>query len=155
MADPPLAWARLTSRDGVYRIGEGYPGFLTASEADREKLNWDRVSEAALRAALGGLDETIDLVAVGNNAGQGLRLADAVPAALRAARGIVTYGESLPERASYEEMGYRYFCPRGDLATWLAMEADAAERPLALGFVNTIEHNERNYHTPWRGRETR
>ena len=155
MADPPLAWARLTSRDGVYRIGEGYPGFLTASEAEREKLNWDRVSEAALRAALGGLDETIDLVAVGNNAGQGLRLADAVPAALRAARGIVTYGESLPERASYEEMGYRYFCPRGDLATWLAMEADAAERPLALGFVNTIEHNERNYHTPWRGRETR
>ena len=151
MADPPLAWARLTSRDGVYRIGEGYPGFLTASEAEREKLNWDRVSEAALRAALGGLDETIDLVALGNNAGQGLRLADAVPAALRA-RGIVTYGESLPERGSYEAMGYGRFCPRGDLAAELASAADAAERPLALGFVNTIEHNERNYHTPWRGR---
>ncbi len=154
VADPPLPWARLTSRDGVYRIGEGYPGFLTAAEADREKLNWDRVSEAAIREALGGLDETIDLVAVGNNAGQGLRLADAVPAALRAARGIVTYGESLPERGSYEAMGYGRFCPRRDLAAELASAAEAAKRKLALGFVNTIEHNERNYHTPWRGRET-
>ena len=154
MADPPLPWARLVARDGVYRIGEGYPIPLTALEADREELNWDRVSEAAIREALGGLDETVDLVAIGNNAGQGLPLAQAVPAALRAARGIVAYGESLPERASYEEMGYRRFCPRRDLAAQLAIAAEAAARPLALGFVNTIEHNERNYHTPWRGRET-
>ena len=108
----------------------------------------------AIREALSGLDETVALVAVGNNAGQGLPLAEALPAPLRAARGIVTYGVSLPERASYEVLGYGRFCPRRDLATQLAMAAEAAERPLALGFINTIEHNERNYHTPWRGRET-
>ena len=41
VADPPLPWARFTARGGVYRIGEGYPGALTAAEAAREELNWD------------------------------------------------------------------------------------------------------------------
>ena len=49
--------------------------------------------------------------------------------------------------------GYGRFCPRRDLAAELASAAEAAKRKLALGFVNTIEHNERNYRTPWRGRE--
>ena len=154
MADPPLPWARLTARDGIYRIGKGYPTPLTPSEADREELNWDRVSEAAIRDALGGLDETVDRVVFGNNAGQGLSLAEALPAPLRAARGVVTYAASLPERESYEGLGYRQFIPRPDLIARLAIAAEATERPPALGFINTIEHNERNYHVPWRGRET-
>ena len=154
VADPPLPWARLTARGGVYRIGEGYPGTFTAAEAAREELNWDRVSGAAIRAALGGLDETVDFVVFGNNAGQGLPLAETLPASLRAARGVVTYGESLPERASYEALGYRRFCPRRDLVARLAGDAEAAGRPLALGFINTIQHDERNYHAPWRGRQT-
>ena len=153
VTDPPLPWARLTARGGTYRIGDEYPRHLTASEADREELNWDRVSEAAIRAALGGLDETVHLVAIGNNAGQGLPLADALPAPLRAARGIVTYGVSLPERASYERLGYARFVPRGDLAAHLAGAARDAGQPLALGFINTIEHNERNYHEPWGGKD--
>ena len=154
VADPPIPWARLTARDGVYRIGEGYPGALTAAEAAREELNWDRVSEAALREALESLDETVDIVVLGNNAGQGLPLAAAMPVSLRAARGIVTYGESLPERSSYEILGFRQFCPRRDLVAYLAGAAEAAGRPLALGFINTIQHDERNYHAPWRGRGT-
>ena len=154
VTDPPLPWARLTARNGAYRIGEGYPRQLTAAEAEREELNWDRVSEAAIREALSGLDETIDLVAFGNNAGQGLPLAEALPAPLRATRGVVVYGSSLPERAAYEAAGYRRFCPRGDLVAHLAEAAEAAGHRPALGFINTIEHNERNYHTPWRGRET-
>ena len=154
VTDPPLSWARLTAQGGTYRIGDGYPRPLTGPEADREELNWDRASEPAIRAALGTLDDTVDRVAIGNNAGQGLPLADALPAPLRAARGIVTYGVSLPERASYERLGYRSFVPRGDLAACLAIAARNAARPLALGFINTIEHNERNYHTPWRGRES-
>ncbi len=152
--DPPLPWARLTASDGVYRIGEGYPTRLTGAEADREELNWDRVSEAATREALSGLDETIDLVAFGNNAGQGLPLAQSLPAPLRATRGFVVYGSSLPERPAYEAAGYGRFCARGDLIAHIAEAAEAAHRPPALGFINTIEHNERNYHTPWRGRET-
>ena len=146
VADPPLPWARLTSRDGGgYRIGQGYPSALTAAEAAREELNWDLVSGAAIRAALTGLDETVHRVAIGNNAGQGLPFAEALPAPLRAARGIVVYGASLPERASYERLGYRQFCPRGALVARLAGEA---EMPLALGFINTIQHDERNYHAP-------
>jgi len=154
VTDPPLPWARLTASDGVYRIGDGYPTPLTVAEADREELNWDRVSEAAIRAALSGLDETIDLIAFGNNAGQGVALAEALPAPLRAMRGVVVYGTSLPERAAYEAAGYRRFCARGDLVAHLTDAARAAGRPPALGFINTIEHNERNYHTPWRGRKT-
>ena len=154
VADPPLPWARLVARDGVYRIGEGYPRALTAAEAAREELNWDRVSGTAIREALGGLDETVDRIVFGNNAEQGLPLAEALPASLRATRGIVTYGESLPERASYEALGYRRFYPRRDLVAYLAGAAEAAGRPLALGFINTIQHDERNYHAPWPGRET-
>ena len=154
VTDPPLPWARLTASDGVYRIGKGYPTPLTAAEANREELNWDRVSEVAIREALSGLDETIDLVAFGNNAGQGLPLADALPAPLRGMRGVIVYGSSLPERPAYEAAGYGRFCPRSDLVAHLNEAAKATGRPPALGFINTIEHNEQNYHTPWRGRET-
>ena len=153
VTDPPLPWARLTERDGVYRIGEGYPRPLTAAQADREELNWDRVSEAAIREALSGIDETIDLVAFGNNAGQGLPLAQSLPAPLRATRGVVVYGSSVPERPTYEAAGYGRFCSRGDLLAHLSKAAEAAGRRPALGFINTIEHNERNYHAPWNGRE--
>lgn len=152
VADPPLPWARLTARDGIYRIGEAYPRPFTAPEADREELNWDRVSTAAIRNALSRLDETVDLVVFGNNAGQGLPLAEALPAPLRAAGGVIAYGASLPERETYEQLGYRRFTPRRDVVAQLLAAAEAAKRPPALGFVNTIEHNERNYHTPWRGR---
>ncbi len=154
VTDPPLRWARLVASDGVYRIGKGYPTLLTAAEADREELNWDRVSEAAICRALSGLDETVDLVAFGNNAGQGLPLAESLPPPLRATCGFVVYGSSLPERPAYEAAGYGRFCARGDLLAHIAEAAEAAQRPPALGFINTIEHNERNYHTPWHGRET-
>jgi len=150
VATPPLPWARLIAAKGAYRVDDGYPSALTAAEADREELNWDRVFEADLIAALQRLDDKIDLVAVGNNAGQGLPLALAVPAPLRGKNGVIVYGSSLPERPAYEAAGYRQFTPRGDLIG-LAVEA-AAGRKLALGFINTIEHNERNYHTPWAAR---
>ncbi len=154
VTDPPLPWARLTAQDGVYRIGEGYPRPLTAAEAGREELNWDRVSEAAIREALSGLDETIDLVAFGNNAGPGLPLADSLPApASRHAR-LRRLRQPLPERPAYEAAGYRRFCTRADLVAHIAEAAEAAHRPPALGIINTIEHNERNYHTPWGGRQT-
>ncbi|MDX1484406.1 MAG: hypothetical protein R3229_07990 [Alphaproteobacteria bacterium] len=150
VSDPPLPWARLTEQNGVYRIRKGYPTKLTAAQAGHEKLNWDEVSNAVICEALSGLDGAIDQVAFGNNAGQGLPLACALPTALRAQHGIITYGTSLPERSDYEALGYIKFCPRNDLARYLI---DAVEgRPLALGFINTIEHNEQNYHTPWTGR---
>jgi hypothetical protein len=149
VADPPLPWARLVAVDGAYRIADGYPTVLTASEADREERNWDRVSNEAICAALAELDESVGLVAFGNNAGQGMPLAAALPAALRPSRGIMMYGRSLPEQPAYEAMGYTRFCPRTGLLALIATVA--AGRPVALAFINTIEHNERNYHAPWRG----
>ena len=148
VTDPPLPWARLTADDGIYKIGEGYPTSLTSAEAEREKLNWDKVSDAAICEALRGIDDTVDLIAFGNNAGQGMPLAGALPPRLRAARGIVVYGRSLPEQAAYAAAGYANFCRRDELLTYLFAAAEAAGRPLALGFINTIEHNEQNYHTP-------
>jgi hypothetical protein len=150
--DPPLPWARLTSQDGVYGMGEGYPTCLTTAEADREELNWDKVSNAAICAALGSLDDSIDLIAFGNNAGQGMSLAQALPTSLCATKGIITYGSSLPERPAYEAMGFTRFSPRNGLIASLIDAAQAVGRPLALGFINTIEHNDQNYHTPWTGR---
>ena len=150
VADPPLPWARLTAADGVYRVGAGYPGRLTPAEADREERNWDRVSPDLLTASLAALDRGIDLLALGNNAGQGLPLALSVPEALRPGSGVIVYGTSLPERPAYEAAGYRRFCRRVDLIG--LVDELAAGRPVALGFINTIEHDEQNYHTPWTGR---
>ena len=78
---------------------------------------------------MSGLDETIDLVAFGNNAGQGLPLAEALPSPLRTTRGVVVYGSSLPERPAYEAAGYGRFCPRGNLVAYLVEAAEAAGRP--------------------------
>lgn len=153
VTEPPLLWARLTaSEDGVYRIGEGYPTRLTAAQADREELNWDKVSEAAIREALAGLNKGVGLVAFGNNAGQGLPLAHSLPAALRGPKGVVMYGSSLPEQAEYEAASFARFCPRDRLLDVVADAAGAAGQTPALAFINTIEHNERNYHAPWPGR---
>ena len=147
---PPLPWARLSAVDGDYRLGEGYPGRLTAAEADREARNWDRVSLDLLAACVATLDRRVDLVAVGNNAGQGLPLARAIPETLRPGAGVIVYGTSLPERPAYEAAGYLRFCRRVDLVD-LVHEL-AAGRPPALAFINTIEHDEQNYHAPRAGR---
>ena len=151
ITDPPLPFVRLTAVDGAYRIAAGYPISLTKPESDREELNWDRVAEPAICTALGELDTSIDMVVFGNNAGQGLPLARALPVTLRAAHGTIIYGKSLPEQADYEEAGYRRFCARDDLLSHIAPLAEQAGRQPALAFINTIEHNEHNYHTPWIG----
>lgn len=149
VVDPPLPWVRLMTVDGIYRVAQGYPTTLTHDESDREELNWDRVSEPAICTALGELDASVDMVVFGNNAGQGLSLANALPVALRADHGIIIYGTSLPEQSIYEEAGYRRFCSREDLLSVIGPLAEQAGRQPALAFINTIEHNEMNYHAPW------
>ena len=151
VTEPPLPWVRLTESDGVYRVADGYPTELNKAESDREELNWDRVSYTAICEGLRALDATVDLVVFGNNAGQGLPLARAMPATLRAEHGAIIYGRSLPEQPAYEAEGYRRFCARGDLLSVVAPLAKLSGRPPALSFINTIEHNERNYHAPWTG----
>jgi hypothetical protein len=145
---PPLAWIRLVQRNGRFQAGEGYPSILTPAQAKFEMKNWDEVSLPALARALAELDSSIDYVLLGNNAGQGLPLAQCLPANLIASRAAIIYERSLPEKSAYERLGYRVFFRRGEAVARLIDLATKAERPLGLCFVNTIQHNDRNYHDP-------
>jgi hypothetical protein len=45
-------------------------------------------------------------------------------------------------------MGYRTFFPRRESVALLTHLAMGARLPLVLFFINTIQHNELNYHDP-------
>jgi len=45
-------------------------------------------------------------------------------------------------------MGYRSFYPRAKAIANLLELAKGRGRPLSLVFINTIQHNEFNYHDP-------
>ncbi len=145
---PPAPWTRLTRRGGNYAVAEGYPSLLTAAQAKFEMRNWDEVSSREIMRALKELDSRVDHVLLGNNAGQGLPLARSLPQELTGGHAAIIYGESLPEIKEYEKMGYRTFFPRSAAASRLIELAMRAGRPLALFFINTIQHNEFNYHDP-------
>lgn len=146
VTEPPLKWARLINEDGQYKIPDVYPTGMTKEESDREEMNWDRVDIDLLRTTLQGLDHSVDLVAIGNNASQGLLLAESLPTKIRSDNAVVIYGTSLPEQSIYQGMGYRTFCTRDDL---LKIASQRTENEIALCFINTIEHNNLNYHAPW------
>jgi len=145
---PPLPWTRLTERNGIYQVAEGYPSLLTTEQAKFEMRNWDEVSLQRIMHTLRELDDSVDYVLIGNNAGQGLPLAQRLPQNLIGSHAAVIYGESLPEIKEYEKIGYRTSFRRSQAASRLLELAKNAGRPLALFFINTIQHNESNYHDP-------
>ena len=145
---PPLPWSRLTQRNGIYQAAEGYPSLLTAEQAKFEMRNWDEVSLQGIMGVLGELDDSVDYVLIGNNAGQGIPLARSLPQNLIGNHAAVVYGESLPEIKEYEKMSYRTSFRRSQAASRLLDLAKNEGRPLALFFINTIQHNESNYHDP-------
>jgi hypothetical protein len=145
---PPLPWTRLIQRSGIFQVAGEYPTVLTADQAKFEMKNWDDVSWSAIARALAELDDAVDYVLFGNNAGQGLPLAQSLAPNLIRDHAAVIYASSLPEKSAYEDLGYRMFFPRREAAPRLLQLAKTAGRPLALYFVNTIQHNERNYHDP-------
>ncbi len=145
---PPLLWSRLTEHNGIYQVAEGYPSLLTTGQARFEMRNWDEVSLPGIMGALGELDGSVDYVLIGNNAGQGLPLARSLPQNLIGSHAAVIYGESLPEIKEYEKMGYRSSFRRSQAVSRLLELAKNAGRPLTLFFINTIQHNESNYHDP-------
>ena len=98
--------------------------------------------------ALAELDGGVDYVLFGNNAGQGLPLAQSLRQNLIADHAAIIYANSLPEKKLYEQMGYQTFFPRSQAVSRLLEIAGSAGRPLALCFINTIQHNEVNYHDP-------
>jgi hypothetical protein len=148
VTDPPLPWIRLVQRNGIFGVGEGYPAVLTAAQAKFEMKNWDQVSLSAIEREVADLDSAVDYLLFGNNAGQGLALAQSLAPHLIGERAAIIYAQSLPEQAAYERLGYRSFLRRSDAAARLLDLAKSAGRPLALCFINTIQHNRFNYHDP-------
>jgi hypothetical protein len=138
----------LIQRSGVFQVADGYPSVLTAEQARREMRNWDEVSLPAIVGALPALGEQVDYVLFGNNAGQGLALARGLPPHLIPDRAAIIYADSLPQLSAYEGMGYRRFTPRREAAAGLLNLANHEGRPLALCFVNTVQHDDSNYHDP-------
>ena len=148
VTNPPLPWTRLVQQNGVFQIAEGYPNVLTAAQAKFEMKNWDEVSLPAILRALAELDGSVNYVLFGNNAGQGLPLAQSLAPSLIGERAAVIYARSLPEQHAYEQLGYRTFFRRSETVSRLLALAKKTSRPLSLCFVNTIQHNEHNYHDP-------
>jgi hypothetical protein len=148
VTDPPLPWNRLIQYNGLLQIAEGYPNVLTTAQARFEMKNWDEVSPPAIMRALAELDGAVDYVLFGNNAGQGLPLAQRLPPSLIANRAAIVYANSLPEQSAYEKLGYRAFFRRSEAVGRLLDLAKDSSRPLALCFINTIQHNKHNYHDP-------
>lgn len=148
VTSPPLPWIRLIRRNGTFQIGAGYPTLLTAEQAKFEMRNWDNVSLPAIMRALPAIDDSVGYVVLGNNAGQGLQLAQSLPPGLVTDRAAVIYADSLPQINAYARLGYRAFFPRSEAVARLLGLAEGASRPLALCFINTIQHNEFNYHDP-------
>ena len=147
VTSPPLPWIRLVQQSGLFQVAEGYPTTLTAAQAKFEMRNWDEVSWPAIARALAELD-AVDYVLFGNNAGQGLPLAQSLAPKLIGDHAAVIYANSLPEKTVYESLGYRVFFRRSEAVPRLLEIAKDAGKPLALCFVNTIQHNELNYHDP-------
>ena len=148
VTDPPLPWRRLVQQNGIYQVAVGYPTELTSAQAKFEMRNWDEVSLPAVMRTLAALDDSVDYVVFGNNAGQGLPLAQSLAPSLISERAAIIYAQSLPERSAYEQLGYRTFLRRSETASRLFALAKKAAQPLSLCFVNTIQHNRHNYHDP-------
>jgi hypothetical protein len=123
---------------------------LTTEQAKREMRNWDDVSLPAIMGALPVLVESVDYVLIGNNAAQGLPLAQGLPPHSILDHAAIIYADSLPQQSAYQNLGCRSFFPRSQAAARLLELANNEARPLALCFINIIQHNESNYHDPWK-----
>ena len=149
---PPLTWARLSTEGTGYTMPNNYPTLLTREMAEREKTNWDQVDLTLLQSEIMELKDSVGLIVIGNNAAQGLPLARAVPERLREKHSIIIYGSSLPEKSEYQKLGFRQFSPRTEFLNYLKKVPKTSEKKIALVFINTIQHNEKNYHQPWNER---
>jgi hypothetical protein len=146
--EPPLRWTRCIQRGGVFEVAEGYPTLLNGAQAKLEMRNWDDVSLTAITAALPGLAESVDYMVFGNNAGQGFPLAQSLPSNLIDDHAAIIYAEILPQMSRYQKIGFRNFFRRNEATERLVDLATKSQRPLELLFINTIQHNETNYHDP-------
>lgn len=144
----PLPWTRLIQRDGIFQIAQGYPTVLTETQAKVEMRNWDDVSLKAILRAVPELSQSVDFMLFGNNAGQGFPLAQSLPKELIPDHAAIIYAQNLPQLNEYQKVGYQNFFRRSEAAAHFVELAKKSGRPLELCFINTIQHNETNYHDP-------
>ncbi len=147
VTDPPLPWTRVAQQDGPYQVPQSLRVPLTAEQTKIEMKIWDEVSMEGIIVALKDLGDSVNHVLIGNNAGQGLPLAEGLPQNLIPHASII-YGANLPEKEIYQRLGYGSFYPRAKAVTSLLELAKNKGQPLSLVFINTIQHNEFNYHDP-------
>jgi hypothetical protein len=147
---PALPWARLIERDGTCHVAEGYPFLLTAEQARFEMRNWDQVSLQTITRTLKELDDSVDYVLIGNNAGQGRPLARSLSANLIGNRAAIIYAASLPEIKEYEQMGYRTFLQRNRAVSHLAEHHPAQRIQLSRSLTRGLSHRSpsRKVHYP-------
>jgi hypothetical protein len=145
---PPLRWTRFIQREGIFQIAHGYPTLLTEAQAKAEMRNWDDVSLKAILRALPELSQSVDFILFGNNAGQGFPLAQSLPKHLIPDHAAIIYAQNLPQLNGYQNLGYRTFFRRNEAAVHLVELARKCGRLLELCFINTIQHNDMNYHDP-------
>ncbi len=148
VAEPPFPWTRVVQLGGPYQAVADAPVPLTAGQTKIEMKIWDEVLLQGIMDTLKDLNGSVDYALIGNNAGQGIPLARCLDQSIKSDRAAVIYGTNLPEQREYEQMGYRTFFPRAESVPRLLQLAQGAGRPLALYFINTIQHNESNYHDP-------
>jgi hypothetical protein len=148
VTQPPLHWTRCIQRDEVFQVAEGYPTLLTEAQAKVEMRNWDDVSLEAIIALLPRVADSVDFIVFGNNAGQGFPLAQSLPSNLIDDHAAIIYAEILPQMSRYQKIGFRNFFHRNEVTERLVDLATRSQRPLELLFINTIQHNETNYHDP-------
>ena len=129
-------------------MADGYPNVLTMAQAKFEMRDWDEVSSPSIMRGLAELNDGVDYVLFGNNAGQGLPLAKSLAPRLIAKNAAIIYANSLPEKVAYQQLGYRTFFRRSDAVSRLIRLANDSTRTLSLCFINTIQHNDGNYHDP-------
>ena len=148
VTEPPLRWTRCIQRNGLFQVAQAYPTLLTEAQAKVDMRNWDDVSLEALIAALPELAESVDYIVFGNNAGQGFPLAQSLPGNLIDDHAAIIYADFLPQMSRYQKLGFRNFFRRNEATKRLVDLATKSQRPLELLFINTIQHNETNYHNP-------
>ncbi len=121
---------------------------LNAALGKAEMRNWDEVSLHGMVRTLAELTDAVDYVVIGNNAGQGLPLAQAVPQALRATP-RESFRQQLARTERLRTVGLSEFLsPLRDFAALARGGGSDRAGRWRLYFMNSIQHNTMNYHDP-------
>ena len=109
--------------------------------------NWDEVSLPAIMRGLAELGRGVGCVVFGNNAGQGLPLAQSLAPSLISEAPRLSTPRVFPSGAPTSNSATGHFSDGARRRHDCSLSPE--KRPaLVTRFVNTIQHNRHNYHDP-------